>query len=177
MDTTTWIDQVIIRSAVHEDIPSLEWDGEYRHFRRLYQQVYHNVCQGIAVIWIAVDLEVGVIGQLFVQLTSSRKELADGVVCAYMYGFRVRPQFRGFGVGSRLLKAAENDLMQRNFQKITLNVGRQNLDARRFYERHHYRVVAAEPGKWSYIDHLGKRQEVNEPAWRMEKQLVVLKAS
>jgi len=74
-------------------------------------------------------------------------------------------------VGSSLLQAAEYDLVLRKFQVLTLNVGRQNSNARRFYERHHYLVVSAEPGKWSYIDHLGRRQEVNEPAWRMQKEL------
>ncbi len=71
----------------------------------------------------------------------------------------------------RCCKPLETDLEARAFRLVTLNVGRQNPDARRFYERYGYRVVADEPGRWSYLDDMGKRQEVHEPAWRMEKVL------
>jgi len=74
-------------------------------------------------------------------------------------------------VGTRLLETAELDLIERNFSWITLNVARTNHEARHFYERNGYQVVAAEPGRWSYRDHLGKNREVNEPAWRMEKHI------
>jgi hypothetical protein len=50
-------------------------------------------------------------------------------------------------------------------------VGRANHEARQLYERYGYRIVAAEPGIWSYLDHLGQRQQVNEPSWRMEKRI------
>jgi len=53
-----------------------------------------------------------------------------------------------------------------------LNVSRDNLDARRLYERLGYRVVAGDPGRWSYLDEHGIRHDVNEPAWRMEKKLI-----
>jgi hypothetical protein len=54
---------------------------------------------------------------------------------------------------------------------VTLNVGLNNLDARRFYDRLDYIVVDSEPGNWSYIDEKGKRRDVHEPAWRMIKDL------
>jgi ribosomal protein S18 acetylase RimI-like enzyme len=122
-------------------------------------------------LWVAELAGAGVIGQVFVQLTSGRKELADGVQRAYVYGFRVRPEYRNCGIGERMLKTLENDLARRRFQWVTLNVGRDNPNAQRFYERHGYRVVASEPGRWSYLDDEGERHEVHEPAWRMEKSL------
>jgi hypothetical protein len=39
------------------------------------------------------------------------------------------------------------------------------------YEAHGYQAVAHEPGCWSYIDHEGNWQHVEEPAWRMEKAI------
>ena len=111
------------------------------------------------------------IGQLFVQLNSARKELADGKARAYIYGFRVKPLYRGLGVGSRLLQIVEADLGQRNFSWASLNVGQDNPDALRFYQRYGYQVVAAEPGRWSYLDEQGRRHNVHEPAWRMEKRI------
>jgi len=162
---------LLVRQVIQNDLPALEWDGEYRHFRRLYRDIYHSACQGKAVLWVG-DLEnEGVIGQVFVQLDSARKELADGVSRAYIYGFRVRPKYRSQGVGGHILQTVERDLTGRAFQFVTLNVGRDNPDARRFYERYGYQVVAAEPGRWSYLDDQGNRREVHEPAWRMEKHL------
>ena len=69
------------------------------------------------------------------------------------------------------MKTVESDLIQRDFKRISLNVARDNDAARRLYEREGYRVVAPEPGIWSYLDEKGRRRFVNEPAWRMEKNI------
>jgi len=166
-----WLSQVEIRLLVRQDLPALEWDGEYTHFRRLYRDIYQGFCKGKALMWVADLHGVGIIGQVFVHLQSARRELADGVTRAYVYGFRVRSRYRDFGIGTRLLQTIENDLAMRRFSWITLNVARQNVDARRFYERYGFFIVAPEPGRWSYLDEQGRRREVNEPAWRMEKRI------
>ncbi len=165
------VHQLIIREAKKSDLPALEWNGEYRHYRALYLDIYHHALRGDALMWVAELPEAGVIGQLFIQLISSRKELADGSSRAYIYAFRIQPQYRGMGLGSRLLDHAETDLLRRGFRWVTLNVGKKNVQARRLYERHAYRVVAEEPGRWSYVDEMGIRRDVEEPAWRMEKDL------
>lgn len=162
---------VVIRQVVREDLLSLEWEGEYTHFRRLFADAYRRSEKGEAVLWVAELPEVGVIGQLFVHLERSPNGASGEEHHAYLYGFRVRPAYRGAGVGSLLLETAERDLEQRGFYRVALNVGRDNPDARRLYERFGYRVVAAEPGVWSYLDENGRRRQVCEPAWRMEKLL------
>lgn len=165
------IDQVVIRQVAEEDLPALEWNGQYKHFRRLFRQAFNRAKQGASILWIAELPRAGIVGQVFVQLMSHRTDLADGETRAYVYAFRVRPEFRGEGIGTTLMEIAEEDLRQRGFQQVSLNVGRNNPDARRLYERLGYRVVAPEPGIWSYIDHRGRRRQVEEPAWRMEKEL------
>ncbi|HSO26727.1 MAG TPA: GNAT family N-acetyltransferase, partial [Anaerolineales bacterium] len=147
------------------------WDGEFTHFRRLYADVYAATQTGKALMWIAELPDPGLIGQLFVQLNSGRRDLADGAQRAYIYGFRIKPAYRGCGLGSRMLRIAEADLAQRGFNLITLNVARDNPDARRLYEQRGYSVRSAEPGRWFYYDEKGARVEVHEPAWRMEKRL------
>ncbi len=176
-----WLSRIIIRQLVQEDLPALEWGGEFAHFRRLYADIYQSACKGNAVMWIAElnrsapEIDARLIGQLFVQLSSERRELADGIRRAYIYGFRIQRPYRGFGLGTRMMQIAERDVTQRGFQFITLNVNRENISARRLYERLGYRIVAAEPGKWSYLDENGHRQEVHEPAWRMEKRLLAIR--
>ena len=160
-----------IRTATRTDLPGLEWDGEFTHFRRLFADAYRLVEQGEAIMWVAELPGVGLIGQLFVQINGQNPALVDRIKRAYIYGFRVQALYRRAGIGSRLLKTAEDDLIQRGVHLIALNVGQDNPEARRLYERFGYQVVAPEPGIWSYVDHLGHRQQVNEPAWRMEKQI------
>lgn len=162
---------VFIRQANLEDLPKLEWDGEYSHFRRLYTDTYTMSEQGNAVIWIAEANGDGLVGQCFVSLKGSRPELADGKVRAYIYGFRVKPQFRNQGIGTRIMHTIEDDLLKRGFRQVTLNVGKDNRDARRFYDRLGYAVIGSDPGRWSYIDDQGKRRDMHEPAWRMIKNL------
>ncbi len=162
--------QVIIRHASRLDLPALEWEGEFTHFRHVFSEAYRLKELGEVIIWVADLPEFGLIGQLFIQLYGPNHLQANVGRYAYIYGFRVRPVYRGNGIGSRLLQKAETDLVNRGFERIALNVARDNESARHLYERLGYRVVAPEPGIWSYLDDQGRRRFVNEPAWRMEKQ-------
>ncbi len=165
------LDALTIRTITSEDLPDLEWDGEFTHFRRLFANAYQNQNKGNAVMWIAELPGAGLIGQAFVQLVGSRLELADGHLRAYIYSVRVRKNYRNLGIGQKIMETAEENLIQGGFSYATLNVGKDNPTAQRFYERLGYTVIAEEHGDWSYLDHRGKRRHVHEPAWRMQKKL------
>lgn len=165
------LDTLTIRTITSEDLPDLEWGGEYTHFRRLFANAFQNQSKGNAVMWIAELPGTGLIGQAFVQLAGSRLELADGYLRAYIYSVRVRTAYRNSGIGQHIMATAEENLVQRGFSYATLNVGKDNPNAQRFYERLGYAVIAEEHGDWSYLDHRGKRRHVHEPAWRMQKKL------
>lgn len=162
--------KVQIRHATRQDLPALEWDGEFTHFRHVFSEAYRLMELGEVIMWIADLPEFGLTGQLFIQLYGPKLIQSSKHKHAYIYGFRVRPQFQGKGIGSRLLRTAESDLIENGFQRIALNVARENDEARRLYERFGYQVVAPEPGIWSFLDDKGRRRFVNEPAWRMEKR-------
>ena len=165
------VDEVTIRLATQADLPAMEWNGEYKHFRRLYRDIFESSQRGEAILWIAELPGLGLIGQIFVQFSSARKELADGSYRAYIYGFRIQHAYRGLGLGSHMLQIVEDDLYRRGFRISVLNVGRDNTEAYQLYLRRGYEVVGDEPGQWSYLDEKGVHQWVNEPAWRMEKAL------
>ncbi len=169
--TPQWVAQVQIRQATAADLPGLEWDGEFAHFRRVYADAYQRMVDGKSVLWVADLPGVGIIGQVFIQLTCDREELADGSCRAYFYSFRIRPAYRGAGLGTRVMQVVEMDLVKRGFKFVTLNVAKTNTDAQRLYFRHGYNIVAPEPGIWTYPDQYGIWHRVEEPAWRMEKKL------
>lgn len=172
MEKSTDILSIIkIRNVTAIDLPALEWEGEYKHFRRLYAEAFRRAQIGESVLWLVELPDSIVIGQVFIHLSSERRELADGKHRAYIYGFRVRPEYRNLGIGSELMRTAEEDLVKRGFRSATLNVSRDNDGARRLYERLGYRIVGGDPGRWSYFDDMGIRHDVVEPAWRMEKTL------
>ena len=168
-----WVSQVAIRPVKQTDLPTLEWDGEYAHFRRLYADIYQSTRDGRALMWVAELSRNEIIGQIFVQLKSNRTELADGVQRAYIYGFRIKPDYRRNGLGTRMLWVVENELAHRKFNIVNLNVSRDNIEARRLYEQNGYELVGLDPGIWSYLDPEGVKREVHEPAWRMEKLLLM----
>lgn len=167
-----WKDEVRVRLIREEDLPALEWDGEFTHFRRLYADAYRRVVRGLSLMWVADLPNNEIIGQVFIQFNCDRPELCNGIDRAYLYSFRVRPDYRSKGVGSKIMDVVERDLVLRGFHYLTLNVARDNYRAYELYLRRGFHVVAPEPGRWSYIDDQGKLREVLEPAWRMEKNLL-----
>lgn len=166
-----WMKKTIIRRVRFEDLSALEWDGEYSHFRVVYQNTFERATQGQAVLWVAECEGKGIIGQVFVQLECDRPELANGTTHAYMFSFRIKPEYRDQGLGSRILEIIETDLRKRGFRFLTLNVAKENTPAIRLYEKRGYHIVAHEEGNWSYPDADGHWHQVKEPAWRMEKDL------
>lgn len=167
----SWVDAVIVRLVEETDLPAMEWDGQYSHFRRVYAEAYHRQQRGLSLLWVAELPGTGLVGQVFIQITCDRPELADGEERAYLYSFRVRDGYRDHGLGSRIMDIVENDLRMRGFSYVTLNVARDNPRAQQLYVRRGYRVIAPEPGVWSYPDEKGVWHRVEEPAWRMEKEL------
>jgi len=169
--TADLLDNVIVRQVRKEDLPALEWEGEFKHFHNLYADTYARMVKGLTVMWVAEFPQQGIIGQVFLQLMADRPELADGWQRAYLFSFRIRPQYRNLGLGTKIVKVLEDYLLEKRFSRLTLNVGKDNPDALRLYKRQGFQVVGEEPGVWSYIDDKGNWQTVREPSWRMEKLL------
>ena len=165
------LQMINIRPLIKSDLPALEWDGEYKHFRNVFADAYKKIEKGNVKAWVAVTTDEQMVGQVFLQLSSERLEMADGWNRAYLYSLRVRPVWRNLGIGSRLISVLEDSLRNLNFTRLTLNVARENVNAIRLYQRLGFQIVSKEDGTWSYPDHKGIWRTVNEPSWRMEKKL------
>lgn len=163
-------ERILIREAGERDLPALEWEGRYRHFRRLYRHALAESRRGRRVMLVA-DVEGQIVGQVFIQLTSGRAELADGSHSGYLYAFRVRPEFRNQGIGTQLLLEAEAILRGQGFGRAVIAVAKNNQRALRLYQIMGYHRFAEDPGQWSYVDHEGCVRHVSEPAYMLEKDL------
>ena len=161
----------VIRLATRNDLLDLEWGEEFKHFRNVYANAFARMQQGTSMIWIAETITFGLIGQVFLQLVCDRPELADGWQRAYLYSFRIKPEFRNHGLGTEMVRVVEEYLLSRRFSRLTLNVARDNPNAVRLYKRLNFQIVGEEPGIWSYPDDQNVWHTLQEPSWRMEKLL------
>ncbi len=160
-----------IRQVAKRDLPALEWEGEYWKFRAMFADLYRNTQLGRTLMWLIAVPGGELIGQAFVMLKSGERDAADGKTRAYVFAFRVKSAWQNRGIGSHLMHFVEEDLRQRGFSYVTLNVAKENLPALRLYKRLGYQVTSSRPGIWSYRDPDGVVHHVREPAWRMMKSL------
>jgi ribosomal protein S18 acetylase RimI-like enzyme len=167
----SWLRRVRYRKLVEADLREIEWEGEYSMYRRVYADVYQRVERGLALMWVAELPEFGLVGQAFVQLKMHDRSCANGRTRAYIHSFRVRPAMRSRGLGSAIMAFIEQDLIQRGFHEVTLNVAEDNEGALRLYQRLGYKVLKKISGKWSFYDEKGKLQNMVEPGYRLIKIL------
>lgn len=161
-----------IRALREADLPALEWEGEFAHFRRVYARAFERQLTEHAALWVAENDAGRLVGQVFVLLNNQYDpQLADGRSRAFIHSFRVRPECRNLGLGTRLIQHAEADLRARAFTWVALNVAGENDSALRLYQRLGYRQLHAVSGYWSFIDHLGQERQLHEPGWRLGKDL------
>ena len=164
-------EDLIIRKVTKSDLPALEWDGEYVKYRRMFADLYRESLAGRTLLWVIEVPQGEIIAQAFVMLKSSEREAADGKERAYVFAFRVKEKYRNKGVGTYLMQFVEDNLRQRGFTYVTLNVAKDNPHALRLYQRLGYKKMGSRPGNWSFTDHLGEVHHVHEPAWRMMKRI------
>lgn len=168
---TTSGKKILLRLLEETDLPALEWEGQFSHFRKLYQQHYKNSLSGTTLIWVATNEAGNVIGQVFIMLYAKDKEIADGKQRAYLFSFRIRDEWRGQGIGSFMMQFVEDYLRHKGYNWLRLNVGKDNLKAIEIYRHRGYRIMGPDSGTWRYEDENDKWRTVSEPAWRMIKEL------
>jgi ribosomal protein S18 acetylase RimI-like enzyme len=165
--------EVVFRVAERDDLPKLEWYGQYLHFRRLFQRTFEEQTAGRRLMLLA-DVNGWPVGQVFVQLESYDNLFMDMRKRAYLYSLRVMEAFQHKGIGTALIREAEAILVERRYDSVSIAAAKDNPGARRLYERLGFRVFAEDTGRWHYVDHEGHTRYVTEPCWLLEKQLKLL---
>ena len=164
------VDQVMIRPLREADLPALEWDGVYEKYRTVFRQSFLDAERGQRSLLVAVAGHE-MVGQVFIQLSSSETRYADGAARGYLYALRVRPAWQGLGLGTRLIAAAEDALLAMGFSVAVIAAGKDNPRAYQLYQRLGYKTFAEDPGVWYFTDVNGSRQVMEDPCWVMQKLL------
>ncbi|MBR5967790.1 MAG: GNAT family N-acetyltransferase, partial [Lachnospiraceae bacterium] len=95
---------------------------------------YNNIESGNAIFW-TVDNGGELIGELYVFRNLTDMDFADGKETAYLCAFRVREDYRGKGIGSKLLREVLDSLKAAGFKKATIGVGPDEERNIRLYRR------------------------------------------
>lgn len=161
---------ITIRAAREDDLPNLEWYGQYRHFRRVFHRAYQDQVAGDRLLLVA-DMQGFPIGQLFINFQNGSRSQTSTGRSAYLYAFRVMAMFRGQGIGTLLLREAERMTAERGIHTLSIAVARTNTRALQLYERMGYHRYAVDEGHWQYSDHKGVIRHIHEPCWLLEKSL------
>ena len=159
---------VVIRDVRAADLPLMEWYGTHAHFRSMEQAHYRDVEQG-AKLWLVAVTGSFPIGHVKINLRV--EDPLRGNPRGYLFALRVFEPFQNLGLGTALVRAAEDVLRERGFLYASIAVGKDNARARRLYERLGYRIYREEIGRWQYVDLNGRSHRVEEPEYLMERPL------
>lgn len=139
--------RILIRAATESDLRPLEWHGG-RDLRSFYDEVWEKH-EAKELLYLIADFNGYPIGQVLILWCGkpSHPHFPD------VQSLRVHPAFRGMGVGSRLIEAAENCARENGCAELGLSVSVENPKAHKLYERCGY-VVRGEPylDEWSYCN-------------------------
>ena len=167
-----WLNNIYIRLLREEDLPALEWDGEFKRYRRIYQEIFRNEQKGISIPLVAETAADGLVGQVF--LSQKEPNPAYGISRRYFFlsSFRIKPTFRDHGLGSLLLRECEKQVRLHRLRDIYLNCAKDNNRARWFYLDHGFRVIRSEDGEWSYVNDEGFVVTETQHSYLMWKKLL-----
>ncbi|MEJ5314217.1 GNAT family N-acetyltransferase [Anaerolinea thermophila] len=139
-------DGILIRPVQTGDLPRLErlfpQGGADKHARRLLRQ------QNGTAVYLIAFLEEMPVGHVLLKWDGAQDEAVVShrtVPCPDLEDLFVREGFRQRGIGTGLLRYAEQMAQRRGFPYIGLAVGLKNASARRLYERLGYRHAGIEP--------------------------------
>jgi ribosomal protein S18 acetylase RimI-like enzyme len=116
--------------------------------RKLFRYAFFEVLLGLLIhpgLWFQSEtflLWRSYLKGLFPQKTSNTPQIGDEpvVVRAALAGIGVDPGQQGQGVGSLLVAAFEEAAVELGVGKLTLSVDKDNVSARRLYDRHGWLV-------------------------------------
>ena len=94
-----------------------------------------NIASGNADFW-TMDHNGELIGELYAfRDIPEDRDFADGKTTAYLCAFRIREDFRGQGLGTRLMETVLASLKAEGFRRVTIGVGPEEEQNVRLYRR------------------------------------------
>ena len=112
---------MLIRKATAEEMLTLWGYEDIDSASPTTRFFYRSIAERNAVFWV-LDHHSELIGELYAFLDLEDKDFADGNNTAYLCAFRVKPEYRGRGLGTSLMEKALEELKKAGFHKATIGV-------------------------------------------------------
>lgn len=154
-----------IRPARQEDLSTLEWYGLHTPHREIIAGAFRLQERGDGSMLLA-DVNGFPAGQICIDFLRKRPSGR-----ATLWALRVFQPFRGLGIGGRLVRAAEQVVIQRAVPYAELGVDRDNAGVLPFYERLGYEHCGRERGQFLYHTPEGRLVRVAIDQWLLHKRL------
>ncbi|SMH59601.1 GNAT family N-acetyltransferase [Azospirillum agricola] len=162
---------VAIRPARADDLPVLEWFGLHTAHREIIGNAFRMQERGVGAMLLA-EVNGFPAGQICVDFMRKRH-----LGRATLWALRVFQPFRGAGLGSRLMRAAEEVVAERGGGVAELGVDRDNAGVLPFYDRLGYLRCGTERGHFSYHTPDGVLVRVVIDQWLLHKRVAPAQAS
>ncbi|MGE5683385.1 MAG: GNAT family N-acetyltransferase [Bacillota bacterium] len=136
---------IIYRACRSCDLKELEWFGMFYNHRSIIQDSFKRHKLGTNYMIVA-EANSFPIAQVWIDLEKKKHE-NTGVIWA----LRVLQPFQRLGIGTDLIRISEDYLRRKKYSFSEINVEKDNLQARRLYERLGYIPVGQETEEYSFV--------------------------
>ncbi|MET9505886.1 GNAT family N-acetyltransferase [Streptomyces sp. NPDC006622] len=139
-DDTTVILPVGVRDLLPRDLPMCGWSGSATHLRSVERQLARAAEGEVEYLAVCtpVDLPVAIGGIDY--------QVSEGA--GTLWQLAVLPALQGRGLGTLLVRAAEERVLHRGLRRAQLAVEEDNPRARALYERLGYVAYGRAPDSW-----------------------------
>ncbi|MFJ6993858.1 GNAT family N-acetyltransferase [Streptomyces sp. NPDC003090] len=131
---------VSVRDLLPQDLPACTWSGSDTHLRRVKRELARAAAGEVDYLAVCTPADLPVAkGGIDYQVSEGAGTL---------WQLAVMPALQSCGLGTLLVRAAEQRIRDRGLRRAELAVEEDNLRARALYERLGYVAYGREPDAW-----------------------------
>ncbi|MET0694380.1 MAG: GNAT family N-acetyltransferase [Propionibacteriaceae bacterium] len=130
-----------VRDFEPEDLSDMEWSGGPEHITALAEALQASFAGDVAMVVVALPN-----GRLIANGGVDFRKYADA---GLIWMLSVHETFQGMGVGTRLIQALEDRVVERGVRKARMGVEHDNPRAAALYRRRGYREVGSTLESWA----------------------------
>jgi len=152
-----------VTPLTNNDLPDIEWSGNQGHtdaVRKALERV-----EGGGVDYLAVRDKDGK------PIAIGGVDYEVNVGTGTLWQLATREDFRGLGIGSRLIAELEQKIINRGISSASLSVETNNPRAKALYERLGYKQYGQDQESWQEIDNDGRPSTYHAQVDLLRKEL------
>ncbi len=127
-----------IRKGRVEDFQKLNHDWAWspeNEWQQIAQKDYiKGILAGTQEFWL-IEKDEEILGEFHIYWDKMDKDEANGLNRAYLSAFRVHPDYRGQGLGTRLMESVIERIKENGFSEVTIGAYAHEPEIQKLYEK------------------------------------------